>query len=138
MKKQIPLLGEQKVARVAKVNDQQTINLYPHVEDQTARNILTLLGTSGLTKITTIATGPGRANLVRWKGDLYGISGDSVFKKDTSDIVTIVGTLNTSSGWCQMIGGRTHLGIVDGTNGYYTDGTTVTRSEEHTSELQSH
>jgi len=126
VRKQIPLLGEQSTARVAKVNDQQTINLYPQIESPSAKSTLTLLSTPGLTKITTVGVGPARANMVRWKGDLYGVSGNSVWKMNTADTVTVVGTLNTSSGWCVLAGGRTHLGIVDGTNGYYTDGSTVT------------
>lgn len=127
MRKPIPLLGEQSTSRVAKVNDQQTINLYPQAESGSAKSVLTLLSTPGLNKITTIGTGPARANPVRWKGDLYGVSGNNVWKMNTSDVVTILtNTLNTSAGWCILAGGRTHLGIVDGTNGYYTDGTTVT------------
>ena len=127
MRKPIPLLGEQSTSRIAKVNDQQTINLYPQVESGSAKSQLTLLSTPGLSKITTIGTGPSRANPVRWGGNLYGVSGNSLWKMDTSDVVTIVGTLNTSSGWCILAGGRTHLGVVDGTNGYYTDGSTTTQ-----------
>jgi len=127
MRKAIPLLGEQSTSRVAKVNDQQTINLYPQAESPSAKSTITLLSTPGLSKITTIGTGPARANPVRWKGDLYGVSGSSVWKMNTADTVTIVGTLNTSSGWCMLAGGRTNLGLVDSTNGYYTDGTTTTQ-----------
>lgn len=127
MRSPIPLLGEQSTSRVAKVNDQQTINLYPQAESGSAKSVLTLLSTPGLSKITTIGTGPSRANPVRWKGELYGVSGNSVWKMNTADTVTVVGTLNTSSGWCVLAGGRTHLGIVDSTNGYYTDGSTTTQ-----------
>lgn len=127
MRKPIPLLGEQSTSRVAKVNDQQTINLYPQVESGSAKSQLTLLSTPGLSKITTVGTGPSRANPVRWKGNLYGISGDSVWKMNTAATVSVVGTLNTSVGWCNLTGGRTHLGIVDGTNGYYCDGSTTTQ-----------
>lgn len=125
MRKPIPLLGEQSTGRVAKVSDQQTINLYPQAESGSAKSVLTLLSTPGLSKITTIGAGPSRANPIRWKGDLYGVSGNSVWKMNTADTVTVVGTLNTSTGWCILAGGRTHLGIVDGTNGYYSDGSTV-------------
>lgn len=128
MRNPIPLLGQQSTSRLTQVNDQQTINLYPLVSDLTAKSQLSLLSTPGLSKITTVGTGPGRANMVRWKSNLYGISGNTLFKMDSSNVITIItNSLNTSSGWCTMTGGRTHLGIVDGTNGYYTDGTTLTQ-----------
>ena len=127
MRSAIPLLGEQSTSRVAKVNDQQTINLYPNLESGSAKSSITLLSTPGLDRITTVGTGPARANPVRWKGDLYGVSGNSVWKMNSAETVTVLtNSLNTSAGWCVLAGGRTHLAIADGTNGYYTDGTTVT------------
>ena len=127
MRNPIPLLGPHGGSRIPGVNDQETINLYPMVESPTAKSQLVLYSWPGKEKITTAGTGPGRCDPYEWKGDIYFISGDTLYKMDTSDVVTAIGTLNTSTGWCVLAGGRTHLGIVDGTNGYYTDGSTLTQ-----------
>lgn len=124
MRGKIPLLGGQSTHRIAKVKDQQTINWRPKIESPDAKTALSLDCPPGLTKLTTVGTGPGRANMITWLGFLYGVSGNTFFKMDTSDVITIVGTLNTSAGWCVITGGRTYLMITDGTNGYTWDGTT--------------
>jgi len=124
MRQKIPLLGGQSTHRIAKVKDQQTINWYPKAESPDAKSQVTLLPFPGLTKITTVNTGPGRANMAVWKSNLYGVSGNALFKMDTSDVVTSLGTLNTSAGWCNIAVGRDMIMITDGTNGYTYDGTT--------------
>jgi len=122
MRAKIPLLGGQSTHRIAKVKDQQTINWYPKSESLDAKSQITLEATPGLTKITTVNTGPGRTNMVTWAGDMYGVSGNALFKMDTSDVVTILGTLNTSAGWCNIAVGRDMIMITDGTNGYTYNG----------------
>lgn len=124
MRDKIPLLGGQSTHKFAKIKDEQTINWRPKQETPDALSDLTLQYVGGLTKITTVGTGPGRANMVRWNGDLYGVSGNEFFKMNSSEIVTNVGTLNTTSGWCIIATGRTYIVVVDGTNGYSYDGTT--------------
>lgn len=124
MRNKIPLLGGQSTHRIAKIKDQQTINWYPKAESPDSKSQLTLQFTPGLTKITTVGTGPGRCNMKVWGGDLYGISGNTLFKMDTSNVITTIGTLNTSAGWCVIAVGRTYLMITDGTNGYTYNGST--------------
>jgi len=124
MRDRIPLLSGQSTHKHAKIKDEQTINWRPKVETPDALSQITLQYVGGLTKVTTVGTGPGRANMVRWGGALYGISGNEFFKMTAGETVTSIGTLNTSSGWCTIKAGRTYIAIVDGTNGYTYDGTT--------------
>jgi len=79
---------------------------------------------AGLTLVTTVSPGPGRANMKVWQDDLYGISGNVFFSINPLDVVTTIGTLNTSAGWCVIAVGRAYIMITDGTNGYTYDGTT--------------
>lgn len=124
MRSKIPLLGGESTHRIAKISDRQSINWRPKAELPGSKTQISLMPWPGLTKITTIDSGPGRANTVEFKGHLYGISNNSLFKMDTSDVVTSVGVLNTTSGWCVIAVGRTHIMITDGTNGYTYDAST--------------
>lgn len=58
--------------------------------------------------------------------DLYVVVGGDLKKITTGGAVTTVGTLNTSTGSVGMATNLTQLGIVDGINGYYTTGSSLT------------
>jgi hypothetical protein len=57
--------------------------------------------------------------------NLYTVNGSSVNKFDSEAVVSTIGELNTDSGPVSMAANLTTIGIVDGTNGYTTDGATV-------------
>lgn len=85
---------------------------------------MALYSTPGLKLAGTAGTGPWRSNLVEWEGDLYGVSGDTLYKINSSLSASSIGTLNTSGGRCEIVAGRTYMMLVDGTDGYTYNGTT--------------
>ena len=128
MRIELPLSGPSKQDRNIQVSSQMSINMYPAIKDPGAKSDLVMYSHPGLLRKTTIGLGPIRSNALRWKSNLYWISGSSVYKQDSTGTYTLLtGSLLTSGSRVVMDGGRTYFMITDGTYGYYCDGTTVTR-----------
>ena len=124
----LPLAGPTRQDRSIQVNGQRSINMYPAIKDPGAKADLIMYSHPGLLKKTTIGLGPIRGNALEWNGNLYWITGSSVYKQDSTNTYTLIsGSLLTSGTRIVMDGGRTYFMIVDGTYGYYCDGTTLTR-----------
>lgn len=124
MRQPIPFIGAQANSRIAEVNDQLTINLIPTPQKPNARAPQTLTSTPGLLRDGSVGTGPCRSNGVKWKGDLYFISGNELVKRNSSGNYSSIGSINSNSGWVVIARGRNHLALVDGMDGFYYDGTT--------------
>lgn len=124
MRQQIPLLGDQSVNRQIRINDQQTINFEPIIEKPNARTTLSLVSTPGLTVLGTSGDGATRSNFIKFNGYTYYVNGSKLIQIDSGNAATVIGTLNTSSGWCILAAGRSYLMIVDGKDGYTYDGAT--------------
>lgn len=124
MRQQIPFLGDQSKNRIARINDQQTINFEPKLQKPNAKTTLSLNSTPGLSLISTAGDGACRSNWKKWNNDIYYVNGTKLIKVDSSNAVTTVGTILTTGGWCQMASGRNYLMLVDGLYGYTYDGTT--------------
>lgn len=129
MRVTIPLAGPTKQDRVIQCNSQRSINMYASLKDAgDSKSDLVMYSHPGKLMVSTVGIGPHRANPFKWKGNQYWISGSEVYKQDTSNTFTLLtGTLLTSGSRVVFAGGRNYLMFVDGTYGYYTDGTTVTR-----------
>ena len=122
MRETIPILGPSVKNQSVQVNNQLTLNLYPRVEPSGSKTQIALYHTPGLESIDESQAGDGRSNGVVWDDKLYFVIGDSLVSIDSSDTVTAVGTLNTSSGRVSIAAGRNYICLVDGTNGYTWNG----------------
>ena len=125
-RKRIPLnfAGASYTTRSRDVSMQSTVNWYPEViGDQ-----VVLYPTPGVTLLTSLGFGPHRGSIV-FKDNAYFVSGDTLYKMDSLELITAVGTLITSSGRVSMATNGSQgdqLIIVDGANGYIYDESTLT------------
>jgi len=119
----IPFVGAFAESRARRVSAQRTVNLYPQVEKPGSRNVLALYSDPGLKPLTTAGLGPCRSNGVRWQGKLWFVSGAELVTIDSNGTATSIGTLDTNGGRVSIAAGRDAVGLVDGTAGYYYDGT---------------
>lgn len=120
----IPIAGARQVDRAFKVNAQRSVNWYPEIEGDGASAVLTLKPTPGLTLVGQAGNGPRRSSSVEFKGASYFVSGGQLMKVSTTWAITAIGTLNTTTGNCGIVAGRTYLLVVDGGNGYTWNDTT--------------
>lgn len=127
MRVTLPLNGPTKQDRAVQANSQRSINMFPAFRQGDAKSDLVLYAQPGLIKRAIVGIGSHRCNPVKFNDKLWWISGDELYSQDTSNTFTLVGTLLTSSSRVVMAPGRNYLVMVDGTYGYYTDGTTLTR-----------
>lgn len=125
MRETIPLIGPMQQSRSFRVNNQRTINWLASIEKPGAKSPLALYPTGGLLLLNTPNNGPTRSNGLRWKGDQYFVSGNKLIKRTTAGTTELSPALTTTSGRCTLVGGRNYLMILDGTNGYTYNGTTL-------------
>ena len=119
----VPIVGARAVDRALMVNNQRSINWRPEVEGDGAKSTLTLKPTPGMIRKLRAGNGPARSRGVVFKGAAYFVSGRNLVKVDTAWNATIIGTLNTGSGFCSIVAGRNYILVVDGGDGYTWDGT---------------
>lgn len=114
----IPLFGIGNQGRSLNVSAQKRTNLYVQVEqDQSEKNVLTLWGTPGKTTIVNFGANPDRAVLPI--GDLhYHVNGSGFYSVNNAATKTLLGTLLTTGGRCDMASNGFQLMVVDGTYGY--------------------
>lgn len=113
----VPIIGGTAISDAIQVNNQRTVNLYGKLESPGAKTPLALYHTPGLESIGS-GTGDGRSNIVYWKTKSYMVIGNKLVSVTSANVVTEVGTLNTSTGRVEIARGRDYLALVDGTNGY--------------------
>ena len=126
MRISLPLNGPSKQDRAIQANSQRSINMYPAFKQGDAKSDLVLYSHPGLLYTTIAGLGPHRCNPVRFQDKLWWVSGSELYSMDSIGLLTLIGTLSTSGSRVVMAAGRTYLMLVDGTNGYYTDGSTLT------------
>lgn len=122
----IPFVGQAYESRSVNVNAQTCLNLYPEIDQQDAKNVIALYPTPGLREVVTAGLGPNRGDGIEFNSKSYWVSGGALIEIDDGFTATQVGTLNTSGGEVYMAQNGSQLMIVDGTNGYIYDGTTLT------------
>lgn len=113
----IPFVGPAYTSRSTNVNAQICMNLYPEV-DESGKNVIALYGTPGL---TTKATATAAAVVRGFKvigSTVYAVSGNKLYKYNTSYAETELGTLVSSTGVVSFADSQTQLLLVDGTDGY--------------------
>ena len=119
----IPFIGGTSNQRSVSVSSQRTVNMIPEL-DPSAKFQAALYQRPGLATWSIGATKQVRGSIV-FGDNLYTVNGESVNKFGTDATVSTVGKLNTDSGPVSMAANLTTIGIVDGTNGYTTDGSTL-------------
>ncbi len=125
MRQEIPLFGGEARSRAVSVNNQGTVNLMNAKKGYGAKAPIVLESVPGLVERAAGGDGPCRTpKMENWKGHLYAVAGTKLVQIDENLTLLEVGTLSTSQGVVRMARGRNHLMLVDGTAGYYWDGTT--------------
>lgn len=113
------------------VNYQRCLNVYPEITEENAKTKIVGYGTPGLKLLASPLSGGGcRSNGIVFKGNLYFVIGPSLVRLDRFFDVTIVGTLNSHLGRCDMSQNAVELMVVDGPDGYTWDGTTFAQIDD--------
>lgn len=77
----------------------------------------------------TIFAGLGAAGTrggIEWGGNAYAVVGGDVKKITSAGVITTIGSIGTTTGVVVFSPGPSHLVFVDGSKGYYTQGSSVT------------
>lgn len=120
----VPLFGGSSKATAVEISASQTINWVPeaHPDYQYQTSMRKRPG------LATWANG-GAAETrgsIEFGGDLYAVVGDTLKKVTTAGAVTTVGSLLTSTGIVGMAKNATQILVVDGVDGYTSDGSSLT------------
>ena len=121
---QIPIVGPTYTNDSRVYDAQRCVNFYPEVSEATplgspSKAPSKLVGCAGLELFATAGNGPVRGGIVTASGKFYVVSGNTVYEISTLGVATSLGTIDTSIGIVRMAENGTHVGIVDGTQGYY-------------------
>jgi hypothetical protein len=109
--------------RVAKsISAETCVNWYPDIVKSHNTQMMTLKMRPCLKLNQALSVGPHRGGIIH-DGLLYVVSNNGVYSITTSDVATLVGSLNTYSGFVGMASNGFDLLIVDGTDGYVWNGT---------------
>jgi len=119
----IPFIGGTSNQRSVSVSSQRTVNMIPEL-DPTAKFQAALYQRPGLATWSIGASKEVRGSIV-FGDNLYTVNGETVNKFGTDASVSTIGTIGTSTGPVSMSSNLSQICIVDGTNGYTSDGATV-------------
>jgi hypothetical protein len=107
---------------------QRLVNLYPETNEAGARkgNVARFVGTPGLRKQATLGAGPIRGLYRATSGQLFGVSGNTLYELTSHwEVLARSGVLGSSSGRVTLADDGTHLLIGDGTGTAYQSLLTV-------------
>lgn len=134
----IPLFGASFYSKSANVTRQMRTNLYAEVQKDNDRSPLVFYPTPGLTLKWAPSSLPSRgAALIPVTGSggggtsstpsgnyIYTVHGNTLYSISPLNVITAIGTLNTTSGYVSMSWNGTQLTLVDGVDGFcYTPST---------------
>ena len=120
----IPLFGIGNVGKSVNVDAQIRTNLYVEVQQDSAKSRLALFPTPGLVTFVNFGAYPSRG--IYKKGDfLYVVNRNVLWKVANDGSMTNVGTLLTTAGRVDISDNGTQIIIVDGTNGYIYNTSTL-------------
>ena len=103
-----PILGSAYVARSVNAADNRMVNLYPEIVPEGGKEAAFLQRAPGLRLLATVGTGPIRG-LNSFDGNLDVVSGESLYKVDSTYAVTLLGTVSGSSAPVSMANNGTQL-----------------------------
>lgn len=105
-----PILGSSYVARSVNAADARMVNLFPEIVPEAGKEPAFLQRAPGLRKLATIGTGPIRG-LWELRGFMYVVSGNQLYKVDSSYTATLLGTVAGTSSNVSMADNGTQLFI---------------------------
>jgi len=103
------------------VDAQRCVNMYLKINESgkgKEGDILSYLGTPGLTTLLTLGTSPTRGSFRGSDGFLYMVAGNKAYRISSTWVATEIGELLTSTGNVDFADNGVTLIIVDGPNGY--------------------
>ncbi len=116
---QLPILGAGVAGKSRAVTAQKRQNLYLEVRPEADKSKLVAYGTPGLVPFAEVGSQPARGI---WWWQNYNVllvaAGDSIFEVTTGGTSTLVGEINTSTGFVSMADNGQQAIIVDGNSGY--------------------
>ena len=118
-----PILGSTYVARSVNAADARMVNLFPEIVPEAGKEPAFLQRAPGLRLLATVGTGPIRGE---WSYGGYGyvVSGNELYKIDTSYTVTKIGNVSGASGPVSMADNGTQLFIACNGPSYIYNATT--------------
>ena len=126
----IPFVGGSYTGRSTNNNAQRCVNLFPVIDRNDAKEVLSMYGTPGLNLFCAVEAEAAdtvmRAQHVMG-GVMYVVLGPRVYSVTSAGVATLLGTITTSAGYVGMDDNGTQVIIVDGTaNGYLIEAGVLT------------
>jgi hypothetical protein len=116
-------IGPSYTLQSVNVDCQRCLGWYPELDEigtGKEREVASLVGVPGRRLLATIGAGPIRGEYTASTGVLYVVSGNKLYRVDSSWSETLIGTLGTSSGPVSMADNGIQLFVVDGSiQGYW-------------------
>lgn len=116
---QLPILGAGISGRSKAVSAQKRQNLFLDISPEADKSRVVAYGTPGLLPFTDVGNLPARGI---WWWQYYNVlliaAGDSLFQVNNAGTATLVGELNTNTGFVSMADNGYQAIIVDGDTGY--------------------
>jgi len=123
------IVGSFNNQRVTEIDAERSVNVFEYL-DLLGKKPKTLINTSGLinknfTFPSSSVTDAFRAQFV-FKGVEYDVIGNHVYSRTISDVITLIGTINTAADYVGIDANTFQVIFVDGQNGWIWDTTTNT------------
>lgn len=118
-----PILGSTYVARSVNAADARMVNLFPEIVPEAGKEPAFLNRAPGLRLLTTIGNGPVRG-MWSFGGFAYVVSGNKLYKLDSSYNATELGTVANSPAPVSMSDNGTQLFVACNPEGYVYNATT--------------
>lgn len=121
------IVGSYNNQRVSSIDAERSVNVFEYI-DPLGKKKKSLISTSGLTNQNTsfgVATGGYRAQFV-FNNNEYDVIGNTVFRVSPTNVVSILGTIGSASGYVGVAANTFQIIFVDGQHGYVWDTTANT------------
>jgi hypothetical protein len=115
---EIPFMGGAYTARSTALNAQVCQNLYPEIDKTGAKSVISLTNTPGFKLWHDFGVAGEVRGFSILNDLLYVVVGDTLYSIDTGTNETNLGTINTSSGFCDITNDGYYLGIFDSSGGF--------------------
>jgi hypothetical protein len=122
--KQVQLFGSGIASKSFTVTDQRRVNVYYEIKEDGDKSRIAIFGTPAQVLFASVPS-PVRGWWV-FGGKMVVVAGSLAYTIDSNAVVTNIGSLQTSSGFVGMVDNGKGVLIVDGTKGYFWNGTVFT------------
>lgn len=123
---EIPFVGGGYTARNPNSNAQVSQNLYLERDNTGGRSIAWLTATPGAKAWKDMSVSVEGRAFAEFEGELYSVFGNTVYKHASDRSQTSIGTIGTSSGFCDINIDDNNMVVFDSTNGWIWNGSTFT------------